>query len=209
MFNLGGAAVTEELVEGYKFSRCSYVLSLLRKSVINELFPKRFFEKIVLFKRDPHSFTPTLDGRYLLFGSNAKKNEQEIAKFSTKDAENYQKFENFLKNMVQIIKPFIDQKPITGVLNISWKHIQHIFKILEHLINNGNNLIPFYHFLTSSAASYLDYYFESEVLKSTLATDAVIGAMKSPKSLGSAYVLLHHVMGEIDEQGSWFYVQVK
>jgi phytoene dehydrogenase-like protein len=209
VFILGGAAVTEELVQGYKFSRCSYVLSLLRKSVINELFPKTFFEKVKLFKRDPHSFTPMLDGRYLLFGSNAKKNEQEIAKFSTKDAENYQKFENFLKDMVEVIKPFIDQKPFTGKINLSWKGIQFLFKLIQHLIKSRNNLLPFYHFLTSSAATYLDYYFECEVLKSTLATDAVIGAMKSPNSLGSAYVLLHHVMGEIDEQGSWFYVQVK
>ena len=202
--DIGGAAASEELVEGYKLSRCSYVLSLFRRKVIDELFGKNFFEEVKLFKRDPHSFTPTLDGNYLLFGSDMSKNEQEIAKFSTNDSKRYREYEAFLSRMVQVIKPIIDTEPIStnSLFNLN------TINLLKHLFQQRNNLIPFYHFLTSSAASYLDSYFENEVLKSTIATDAVIGAMKSPSSMGSAYVLLHHVMGDIDENGSWFYVQV-
>lgn len=161
-----------------------------------------------MFKRDPHSFTPLLDGRYLLFGSNSTKNKEEIAKFSLKDSEAYEKFETSLKTKVSLINPLIDNRPIDGYTDLSYKNFKFLLKIFLHVIKNRANLIPFYHFLTSSAGQFLDEFFESEVLKSTLATDAVIGAMKSPKSLGSAYILLHHVMGEIDEHGSWFYVKV-
>ena len=107
--------------------------------------------------------------------------------------------------MVAVIRPIVDQEPITNFSSFNNNTIQ----LLKHLYEQRKNLIPFYHFLTSSSSTYLDQYFEGEVLKSTIATDAVIGAMKSPKSLGSAYVLLHHVFGDIDDEGSWFYVQVK
>lgn len=192
-------------MQGYKLSRCSYVLSLFRRKIIDELFGKNFFEEIKLFKRDPHSFTPTLEGNYLLLGSSRSSNEKEIAKFSKKDAKNFPEYEEFLTKMVGLIKPIIDTEPISKFSLFNKNNIY----ILKHLFQQRNNIIPFYHFLTSSASLYLDRYFENEVLKATFATDAVIGAMKSPSSVGSAYVLLHHVMGDIDENGSWFYVQVR
>ena len=106
--------------------------------------------------------------------------------------------------MVRVIKPIIDTQPVSKLSLFNKNNLS----LIKHLYKERSNLIPFYHFLTSSASSYLDHYFEGEVLKATIATDAVIGAMKSPSSMGSAYVLLHHVMGDIDEHGSWFYVKV-
>lgn len=85
---IGGAAVTEELIPGFKFSRCSYLQSLLRPSIIKELeLSKKHGLK--LLKRNPSSFTPCLDGRYLLLGPDKQLNHSEISKFSQKDAEAY------------------------------------------------------------------------------------------------------------------------
>lgn len=79
---LGGAAVSEEIFPGYVFSRASYVLSLLRKKVIEEIFPENWRKDLVLYKRTSPSFTPTKDGRYLLLGVSDEMNFKEISKFS-------------------------------------------------------------------------------------------------------------------------------
>ncbi|XP_058081420.1 uncharacterized protein LOC131229472 isoform X4 [Magnolia sinica] len=153
---VGGAAVTEELVPGFRFSRCSYLQSLLRPSVIRELDLKRHGLK--LLKRIPSSFTPCLDGRYLLLGPDATFNHSEISKFSQKDAIAYPR--------------------------------------------------DFLEFLVSPASKVLNNWFQADVLKATLATDAVIGSMASAHTPGSGYVLLHHVMGETDgDRGIWSYVE--
>jgi len=203
---VGGAAVSEELVEGYKLSRCSYVLALFRKRIINELFGDDFYKKIKLYKRNPKGFIPTKeDGVFLRRFSEKERFIKEIAKFSEKDSINYAKLDDFLMRMVKIIDPMIDLNPPNTKNILSLDNLKHLPKIIQ----NRNDLSEFYHFLTSSAQYYLDYYLENDLLKGYYATDAVIGAMKSPLTPGSAYVLLHHVMGEMDEDGNWFYVEVK
>ncbi|KAL0378132.1 UNVERIFIED_CONTAM: Pyridine nucleotide-disulfide oxidoreductase domain-containing protein 2 [Sesamum radiatum] len=87
---IGGAAVTEELIPGFKFSRCSYLQSLLRPAIIQELELARHGLK--LLKRSPSSFTPSLDGRYLLLGPDKELNYSEISKFSKRDAEAFPKY---------------------------------------------------------------------------------------------------------------------
>lgn len=84
---IGGAAVTEELIPGFKFSRCSYLLSLLRPSIIRDLELRRHGLK--LLKPMATSFTPCLDGRYLLLGMNEEHDYLEISKFSKRDADAY------------------------------------------------------------------------------------------------------------------------
>jgi phytoene dehydrogenase-like protein len=201
---VGGCAVTEELVEGYKLSRCSYVLSLFRKKIIEELFPEEFYKKIKLYIRNPKGLTPTKeDGKYLVRRSDREDLKKEIRKFSIKDAEAIDEFDNFLNRMVSIVDPLIDIPP-PEKFNLLDKNFR---KFLLHILRNSKNLYEFYHFLTASAEYYLDKYLESDILKGTFATDAVIGAMKSPRCTGSAYVLLHHVMGTLDKEGSWFYVE--
>ena len=203
---VGGAAVTEELVKGYKQSRCSYVLSLLRRKVIDELYGEDFFDKVKLYKRDPNGLTPTKeDGNFLLM----KPGEaflKEIAKHSVKDSKNYERFENYLQRMIDIVEPMLDIQPPKGISMFD----TDLLKTLSHFIKNRNSLLEFYHFITSSTTSCLDNFFESEILKATLATDSIIGANKSPQCTGSAYVLLHHIMGQINprEHGYWYYVEV-
>ncbi|MED6209948.1 hypothetical protein PIB30_118445 [Stylosanthes scabra] len=101
---IGGAAVTEELVPGFKFSRCSYLQSLLRPLVIKELeLPKHGLK---LLKRNPSSFTPCIDGRYLLLGPDKSLNHSEISKFSLKDADAYPRYRTPRKRLVKVVSNF-------------------------------------------------------------------------------------------------------
>jgi phytoene dehydrogenase-like protein len=201
---VGGCAVTEEIVEGYKFSRCSYVLALFRKCIIDELFADDFYNRVKLHVRNPKGLTPTKDdGLYLVRRIERDMLKKEIAKFSLKDAESIDKFDSFLERMIKVVDPLLDMQPPTG-FNVMDKEFRDT---LIHMFKHRNDLFEFYEFITSAASTILDKYFESDVLKATLATDAVIGAMNSPYSTGSAYVLLHHVMGNLDKDGSWYYVE--
>jgi phytoene dehydrogenase-like protein len=201
---VGGCAVTEELVDGYKLSRCSYVLALFRNKIIEELFPN-FHNEVKLYKRNPKGLTPTTEeGKYLLRRSERDLLKKDIAKFSTRDIEGIDQLDNFLERMVKIVDPLLDMQPPQGFNLFDSNFRETMFHMLKH----RNDLMEFYHFITSSADYYLDKYLESDILKGTLATDAIIGAMNSPYTPGSAYVLLHHVMGSLDKEGNWFYVEV-
>ncbi|KAF6036446.1 PYROXD2 [Bugula neritina] len=218
---LGGAAVTEEIIPGYKFSRCSYVLSLLRPQILKDLELKKYGLK--LHMRDPNSFTPMLEDsspstgvpRSLLIGSDHSKTYQQIAQFSAKDAEAYFRYEDKLTSLVEALQPLLDSSPpnihklTSGSLQEKWREWRDAVKPLVTVGRRLNVDIPsFYEMITSPATKVLDKWFESEPLKATLATDAVIGAMISPHSSGSSYVLLHHVMGELEgRKGAWGYVE--
>ncbi|XP_022896300.1 pyridine nucleotide-disulfide oxidoreductase domain-containing protein 2-like isoform X2 [Olea europaea var. sylvestris] len=213
---IGGAAVTEELVPGYKFSRCSYLQSLLRPALIKELELKRHGLKML--KRSPSSFTPCLDGRYLLLGPDKELNYSEISKFSKRDAEAYPRYENQLENFCKFMDPLLDSSPPETLQGISsfngrmksklqksvfWAHC-----LRRALVLGQKEMVDFMDLLLSPASMVLNNWFENDVLKATLATDAVIGTTGSPNTPGSGYVLLHHVMGETDgERGIWSYVQ--
>ena len=198
---IGGAAVSEELVPGYKFSRFSYVLSLLRKVVIDEIFPKNWKDELTLYRRNPSSFTPTVDPRkYLLMGSNDEFNYKEISKFSKKDAQNFSAYEHKLNEIVSLISPFIDNEP-----DVKLRNLPGIYMKARKSIKTS---VPeLYQLMTAPASTILNQYFESDILKGTLSSDAVIGANQSPYSANSSYVLIHHVMGEMLEKGIWAYVE--
>lgn len=198
---IGGAAVTEEIIPGYRFSRCSYLMSLFRESIVKDLKLE-----IPLLHRNPSSFTPLRDGRYLSLGASPEENFQEISKFSKSDALVFQEYEEMLSSFTtKIVDPLIDQSPLLPAerLNLS------LIKQLNQMRKVGQDrLLRFWELLTTPAQQILDTWFESEPLKATLATDAIIGAMISPQEPGSAYVLLHHVMGGLRElEGRWAYVE--
>ncbi|KVH92372.1 FAD dependent oxidoreductase [Cynara cardunculus var. scolymus] len=213
---IGGAAITEELIPGFKFSRCSYLQSLLRPSIIRDLELGRHGLK--LLKRSPSSFTPCLDGRYLLLGPDAELNHSEISKFSKRDADAYPRYENQLETFCKFMDPLIDSSPPEahqGVssFNARLKHKLQKSEFWAHCLHQSvsmgqQGLVDFMDLLLSPASKVLNNWFESEVLKATLATDAVIGATASTHTPGSGYVLLHHVMGETDgDRGIWSYVE--
>ncbi|KAK3017162.1 hypothetical protein RJ639_007837 [Escallonia herrerae] len=213
---VGGAAVTEELIPGFKFSRCSYLQSLLRPSIISELELPRHGLK--LLKRNPSSFTPCLDGRYLLLGPDKELNTSEISKFSKRDAEAYPRYENQLENFCKFMDPLLDSStPETlqgsSSFNARMKNKLHKSDFWAHCLRRAlslgqQDMVDFMDLLLSPASKVLNNWFETDVLKATLATDAVIGSTASTHTPGSGYVLLHHVMGETDgDRGIWSYVE--
>ncbi|KAK8673219.1 hypothetical protein V6N13_111568 [Hibiscus sabdariffa] len=213
---IGGAAVTEELIPGFKFSRCSYLQSLLRPSVISELELARHGMK--LLKRNPSSFTPCLDGRYLLLGPNKELNHSEISKFSKRDADAYPRYESQLERFCKLMDPLLDSSPPESSQGISslqdrLKNKVHNSVFWTRLLHQAASLgqkdmVDFMDLLLSPASKVLNNWFETDVLKATLATDAVIGSTASVSTPGSGYVLLHHVMGETDgDRGIWSYVE--
>ncbi|XP_050161371.1 pyridine nucleotide-disulfide oxidoreductase domain-containing protein 2 isoform X3 [Myiozetetes cayanensis] len=212
---LGGAAVTEEIVPGFKFSRASYLLSLLRPQIYAELELERYGLRVL--PRDPYSFTPLLEDRSpprsLLLGHNMAQNQQQIAQFSQKDAQAYPEYEAFMGCMVSALDPLLDAPPVDtaalgkGSLLQQLRNLRALRPLLQAGLALGQQLPRYYEVLTAPISKILDQWFESEPLKATLATDAVIGAMASPHTPGSGYVLLHHVMGELEgRRGAWGYV---
>ncbi|HTK77158.1 MAG TPA: NAD(P)/FAD-dependent oxidoreductase [Gemmataceae bacterium] len=202
---LGGACTTEEVWPGCKVSTAAYVNSLLRPQVIRELELKKYgFE---MLPRNPSSFTPFPDGRSLLLGPDAKLTYEEISKFSAKDAEALPKYEAMLLRVAEFIEPLLDETPpdpFAGRIGDLWK----LAKIGWQFRKLGKDAAKAVEILTGAARPILDRWFESEQLKVTLATDAIIGAFASPSMPGTAYVLFHHVMGECDgTRGVWGYVR--
>jgi phytoene dehydrogenase-like protein len=203
---VGGCCITEELWPGFKVSTAAYVNSLLRPEIIRELDLKKYgFE---MLPRSPSSFTPFPDGRYLMMGPDKEMTHREIAKFSKKDAEAYPKYEDMLTRVADFLEPMLTQTPpdpFSMSLGNIWKvgKLGMSFRRLGPAVANEAVEI-----LTGAARPILDRWFESEELKATIATDAVIGAFAAPSQPGTAYVLFHHVMGECNGvRGVWGYVR--
>ncbi|XP_009072809.1 PREDICTED: LOW QUALITY PROTEIN: pyridine nucleotide-disulfide oxidoreductase domain-containing protein 2 [Acanthisitta chloris] len=215
---LGGAAVTEEIVPGFKFSRASYLLSLLRPQIYTELELQRHGLRVL--PRNPYSFTPLLEDRSpprsLLLGQDMAQTQRQIAQFSQKDAQAYPEYEVFMGGLVSALDPLLDGPPVgttalaalgKGSLLQQLRNLRALRPLLQAGLALGRQLPRYYEVLTAPISKILDQWFESEPLKATLATDAVIGAMASPHTPGSGYVLLHHVMGELEgRRGAWGYV---
>lgn len=213
---IGGCSVTEELWPGYKISTASYVVSLLLPEIIEELQLKQNGLKIL--PRNPSSFTPTSDGRHLLLGPDQQFNQQQISKFSQRDAENYPKYEALLEKVADQLEPILSQ-PAPDLLplpkawrSIGWskrlKDLRTGMQLHQRLAALGSQLPEALELLTGAARPILERWFESDLVRATLATDAVIGAFASVSSPGTAYVLLHHVMGTAGgARGVWGYVE--
>jgi phytoene dehydrogenase-like protein len=208
---VGGAAVTEELYPGFKYSRASYLAGLFRPSIIKELELEEFgFEYLV---RDPSSFTPTLEespygGKSLILGADKKTTFDSIAQFSLRDAERYYEYEDFLQRCREVIEPLLEEPlPFDRTAPIS-RQLSLLKDLYQNVKHTNNPLSPMYQLMTGSASQILNRWFESDILKATLATDSVIGSALSPSSPGSGYVLLHHVMGEAaGKKGVWAYMR--
>ncbi len=203
---VGGACVTEETFPGFKVSTAAYVNSLFHKQIVKDLQLKDYGFEVL--ERSPSSFSPFADGRYLLIGPDAAMTRREIAKFSARDAESYPKYEAMLERVAAVIEPTLTQlppNPLRPGLGDLWR----TFKLGQSVRKLGaGGMSEAVEILTGPARGILDRWFESEHLKATLATDAIIGAMAAPSMPGTAYVLFHHVMGETNgKRGVWAYVR--
>jgi len=202
---VGGACVTEEVFPGFRVSTAAYVNSLFRPEIIRDLRLGEYgFEAI---ERNPASFSPFLDGRYLMLGTGTGRDVEEIAKFSKRDAESYPRYEAMLERVASVVEPTLTQVP-PNLLRPSLPQLLEAGKMGRALQRLGPGMGEAIEVLTGAARPILDRWFESEELKGTIATDAIIGAFMAPSMPGTAYVLFHHVMGETNgKRGVWSYVR--
>lgn len=202
---VGGACVSEEVFPGFKVSTAAYVNSLFRPEIIRDLRLRKYGFEVL--ERNPASFSPFLDGRYLMLGSDLKNNMREIGKFSSKDAQHYPKYEAMLERVAAVIEPTLMHKP-ANVVRPGISDLLNMAKLGRGLQKMGTGMGEAIEVLTGAARTILDRWFESEELKATLGTDAIIGAFAGPSMPGTAYVLFHHVMGETNgKRGVWSYVR--
>jgi phytoene dehydrogenase-like protein len=202
---VGGACVSEETFPGFKVSTAAYVNSLFRPEIVRDLRLRDYgFE---LIERNPSSFSPFPDGRYLMLGADEALNRREIAKFSPRDAEAYPKYVAMLERVATVIEPTLLQTPPNPV-RPGIGDLLALGKLGLSVKGLDGSMGEAVEILTGAARPILDRWFESEQLKATLATDAIIGAFASPSMPGTAYVLFHHVMGETNgARGVWSYVK--
>ncbi len=202
---VGGACVTEEIFPGFKVSTAAYVNSLFRGEIVRDLRLAEYGFEVLA--RQPSSFTPLPDGRSLLLGSDADLNRREISKFSARDAERYPHYEAMLDRVAAFVEPTITATP-PDVLRPGVRGLWSLLRLGRSFGRLGAAASEALEILTGPARVVLDRWFESDELKATLATDAIIGAMASPSMAGTGYVLLHHVMGETGGlRGGWGYVR--
>lgn len=203
---VGGCAVTEEKWPGFKVSRLSYVNSLFRPEIVDHLELKKYGYEML--PRNPSSFTPFPDGRHLLLGPDQKMNQEQISKFSKKDAEAYPRYEEELTKISEVLEPLMTMVPLNPS-KLSFNDLTTYGKFgLKNRALLKEKGPEIFRFMTGSATDMLNEWFESDELKATLATDAVIGANASPAMPGTAYILFHHVMGECNGvRGVWGYMR--
>ena len=192
---IGGAAVTEEIFPGFKFSVCSYVVSLLRPEIIRDLDLARHGLEILPLDG---TFTPMPDGNYLWRVNDHARTYREIARHSRCDAEAYDEYGRAMLEMSRFVKPMLGMTPPDPFsMRLSQlrvlRDLGRRFALLSD-VDRCNQL----QLMTMSAADFLDQWFETDVLKATMAASGIIGTFLGVRSPGTAYVLLHHYMGEID-----------
>jgi phytoene dehydrogenase-like protein len=192
---LGGAAVTEEVFKGFKFSVCSYVVSLLRPEIIRELdLPRHGLEILPL----DGTFTPMPDGNYLWRVNDHGRTRREIARHSRLDAEAYDEYGRAMVEMGRFVKPILSMLP-PDPLSLHPRDLQKLWFLLKRFRGlSRQDQHDLVRLMTMSAVDYLDRWFETDVLKATMSASGIIGTFLGVRSPGTAYVLLHHYMGEID-----------
>lgn len=198
---VGGAAVTEEFHPGFRNSTASYTVSLLNPRVIADLHLARHGLRVV--ERPYANFLPLPDGRSFRLGG--EHTQAEVAKWSVRDAQRLPAYYAMLERVVVVLRELMTRTPPNvsdRFVLADWLSSLDAARRLKHLDMRGRrDLLDLF---TKSAGELLDSYFESEPLKAVLGWDSVVGNFASPYTPGSAYVLLHHVFGEVNgKQGTW------
>jgi phytoene dehydrogenase-like protein len=192
---LGGAAVTEEIFPGFFFSECSYVVSLLRPEIIRELdLPRHGLEILPL----DGTFSPMPSGDYLWRVNDHAKSIRDIRRHSRLDAEAYDEFSKMMTPMCRFVKPMLSMVP-PDPTTLNPKDLKQLHFLLQRFRElSSDERYTLVQLMTMSSADFLDQWFETDVLKATMSASGIIGTFLGIRSPGTAYVLLHHYMGEID-----------
>lgn len=198
---VGGAAVTEEFHPGFRNSVASYTVSLLNPTVIDEMGLRA--RGLEILPRPMSNFLPTEDGRYLLMGGGLERTQKEFAKFSSLDAERLPAYYERLEAVADVLRNLSMQTPPNpkrGLRAALSAAVQ-----MWPVAHGGDQLQQdVFDLFTKDARSFLDAWFESEPVKAIFGFDSIVGNYASPDTPGSAYVLLHHVFGEVNGvKGAW------
>ena len=200
---LGGAATTEEPWPGYRVSSASYVVSLMPPRIVRELDLKRFGYAVSLIA--PDYFVPFPDGSALTLWGDVRRDAEAISRFSAADGERYVEFDRYFDHVARLLKDLLFViPPNLGLRDLpKWATTAGRFRKWS-----GRDVHEVVRLFTMSAADFLDEWFEDERVKGALATQAVIGGWGGPMTPGSAYVLMHHWIGEVDgHAGAWGWVK--
>jgi phytoene dehydrogenase-like protein len=203
---LGGACVTEEVWPGYRVSTLSYLCSLLQPQIINDLELKRFGYHI--YPKDPSFFTAFPDGRHLFFWQDEKKTHSELSKFSRRDADHFARYEEELSQLADWVEQLLMESP-PNIVRRRMSDLAKMGSLAWRTLKLGDaGIARLVKIMTQSVRDFLDERFESPEIKTTLATDGVIGTNGGPSTPGTAYILLHHVMGgAAGPRGLWGFIR--
>jgi phytoene dehydrogenase-like protein len=192
---VGGATVTEEVFPGFKYSVFSYVVSILRPEIIQDLnLPRHGLTILPL----PSMLTPLPDGDYLYRDDDHYRSLREIARHSLRDVEAYEEYGRAMYFMAKAVRPILGMVP-PDPTSLDPRDLKDLADLASHFLDLGDEHFPtFIKLMTMSSADFLDEWFETEPLKATMSASGIIGTFMGPRSPGTAYVLLHHYMGEID-----------
>ena len=192
---VGGAAVSEQVLPGFTFSVFSYVVSLLRPEIIRDLELPRHGLQILPLES---TVTPLPNGDYLAQWGDKDRTRRELARHSATDAEALDRFGHLMHHMAMAVRPLLGHAP-PDPTSLDIRELRALARLGGHFRRfDEKHLHALVKLMTMSSADFLDEWFECEPLKATKSASGIIGTFLGPRSPGTAYVLLHHYMGEID-----------
>jgi len=200
---LGGAAVTEEIAPGFRASIFSYLMSLLHPRIIRDFELKKHGLQVL-----PCSdmISPVSSDDYIVFSDDIAKTQASFAKFSKKDAAIYPEFDRYLQETAQIVRQLLWDTPVDPTRH-DWKTFRDGASLLWKHRRIGRKAYRIIDMLTMSAYDFLREWFEDDRVMAVLAYYASIGTFAGPKTPGSAYVIMHHIMGEHEGAGGWGFIK--
>src|ERR687893_2362338 len=202
---VGGAAVTEEVWPGFGVSTASYVVSLMSATVVRELDLSRYGYHV--YPLDPAYFAPFPDGSGFLLWDDPGLAAEEIGKINVRDGQTYLEYNRELGELADLVRPLLYKVPPAPTIR-SFADIREALSLGRYAFGNRRSISRLVDLMTMSCADFLDRFFVDERVMGALAPGGVIGMWGGPMSPGSAYVLLHHRMGEIDGvTGGWGFVR--
>jgi phytoene dehydrogenase-like protein len=198
---IGGASVSRSLYEGWIYSNCSYVCSLFRPEIYRDLELARHGLQIIPYEG---GITFMKDGDYFGNYSDAERHHREIARHSERDANAYDRFTADVSRQTRLIRPFLMRTP-PDPTSFKPTDVMELIHMIKTYWDLGEEILyDTIRFWTMSVGDFLDEYFESDIIKAHLAGSGIIGTALGVYSPGTAYVLLHHYMGDVDGSiGSW------
>ena len=202
---IGGAAVSRELHPGILYSNCSYVCSLFRPEIMRDLeLPKHGLQIVAI----EGGTVFTRDGDYLASFRNHHAKKRELERFSVKDSESYSRYSRDILKQCRFIQPLL-MRTAPDPTSFKFRDLSEMLYLLRKVNDlTASELADTIRFWTMSISDFLDEYFENDVIKASLAVSGIIGTALGPMSPGTAYVLLHHYMGEVDGSiGAWGYAR--